>query len=225
MHRGLIALKYGRNTTLKRRDQDQFARVLTSKYGRDKTKIWPAASQWMQEGNFAWGGKRHSLMQPTSWLWSYCMMGRQNLSCTYFSMRWVDLSPFEFWRRKILWCFLLGPVPSDWVKSFCRNIHWPSFAWMKTTVESKGQGCSSGCLNVSVLDMCQVNLDDLPPHAPPHPHPRTGRYFLPLSQSSHGSGLQCVHCAPTDKDLQQHVFAYYPHSSKHSWSSDTFCPF
>ena len=96
MHHGLITLKYGRNTTLKRRDQDQFARVLTSKYGRDKTKIWPAASQWMQEGNFAWGGKRHSLMQPTSWLWSYCMMGRQNLSCTYFSMRWVDLSPFEF---------------------------------------------------------------------------------------------------------------------------------
>ena len=38
------------------------------------------------------------------------------------------------------------------------------------------------------------------------PLPISGRYFMPLSRS----GLQCVHCAPTDKDLPATCVCIYP---------------
>ena len=102
------------------------------------------------------------------------------------------------------------------------SIDRPLHEW-KPPLSQRAKGAAQGVW----MSQCWICVKSIlmiyPP--PPPPHPRTGRYFMPLSQSSHGSGLQCVHCAPTDKDLQQHVFAYYPHSSKHSWSSDTFGPF
>ena len=108
----------------------------------------------------------------------------------------VLTGPCAFWLAQL---FLLE-YPGRPLTILCMN---ENHCWVKgSQVQLRvSEGVCGGCL-VWLLNICLVASQ--PGWSPPLPI--SGRYFMPLSRS----GLQCVHCAPTDKDLPATCVCIYP---------------